>query len=101
MKAFRATENVNSLKPTKTVQVTLCAGISAPNISVRYFLRVEWIERMGLIWQTGRWAAVFSETRTCIRLFDFFRIRITALWCSYQVLNVRLMMVNYLRRRLL
>ena len=64
----------------KNVQITLCAGISAPNISVRYFLRVEWIERIGLIWQTGRCAAVFSETRTCIRLFDFLRIRITALW---------------------
>ena len=67
----------------KTLQITLWAGISAPNISVRYFLRVEWIERIGLIWQTGRWAAVFSETSTCIRLFDFFRIRITALWCSF------------------
>merc|ERR1719500_2073933 len=33
---------------------------------------LELMERMGLIWQTGRWAAVFSETRTCMRLFDFF-----------------------------
>ena len=81
-RASRATENWLTdilFHVMILAKITLCAGISAPNISVRYFLRVEWIERMGLIWQTGRWAAVFSETSTCIRLFDFFRIRITAL----------------------
>ena len=42
----------------------LCGGKSEPNISVMYFLRVECIERVGLISQTGRCAAVFSLTKT-------------------------------------
>ena len=54
----------------------LCGGKSFPNISIMYFLRVEWSERFGLISQTGKWAEVFSETRTLTRLFSFFRMTI-------------------------
>ena len=58
---------------------TLCWGISAPKISVKYFFSVEWMERAGLISQTGRCAPTFSDTSTCTRLLDFLRMRMTAL----------------------
>ena len=40
-----------------------CGGRSDPNISVMYFLSVECMERVGLISQMGRCAAVFSLTK--------------------------------------
>ena len=54
-----------------------CGGRSDPKISVMYFLSVEWRLLVGLISQTGKWAAVFSETRTWTPLVAFFRTTTT------------------------
>lgn len=55
-----------------------CGGKSEPKISVIYFLRVEWRERVGFNSQTGRCAAVFSLTRTHTALSDRRRTAMTS-----------------------
>ena len=60
----------------------LWGGKSLPNISIMYFFRVEWIDRVGLISHTGKCAAVFSETKTLTRLFSFLRITMISLRSS-------------------